>query len=95
MVPRPSDFEHFVRVDKRGRVLTGHGQVEELAALAAYAVRMGDLIGQLLQFGPSVALEATFSSGSFFVYRDHGGEIVGIKPQARMGLRQLRVRLNL
>jgi hypothetical protein len=95
VVPRPGDFEHFVRVDKHGRVLTGHGQVEELAALAAYACRIGDLIGQLLQFGPSIALEATFSSGSFFVYRDGGGEIVGIKPQAGTGLRHLRTRLNL
>jgi hypothetical protein len=95
VVPRPSDFEHFVRIDKHGRVMTGHGQVEELAALAAYAMRMGDLIGELLQFGRSVALEATLSRGALFVYRDGGGEIVGVKPHARMSLRQLRTRLNL
>jgi hypothetical protein len=95
VVPRPSDFDHFVRVDKNGRVLTGHGQVEELAALAAYATRMGDLIGDMLQFGRVVALEAAVSSGALFVYRDTGGETVGIKPQARVSLRQLRTRLNL
>jgi hypothetical protein len=95
VVPRISDFEHFVRVDKRGRVLTGHGQAEELAAFSAYACRMADLIGELLQFGPGVALEATFSGRSLFVYRDSGGEIIGIKPNARMSLRHLRSRLNL
>ena len=95
VVPRPSDFEHFVRVDKHGRVLTGHGQVEELAALSAYATRLGDLIGDMLQFGRIVALEAAVSNRTLFVYRDTGGETVGIKPHARMSLRQLRARLNL
>jgi hypothetical protein len=95
VVPRPSDFEHFVRVDKHGRVLTGHGRVEELAALSAYATRLGDLIGDMLQFGRVVALEAAVSNRALFVYRDTGGETVGIKPHARMSLRQLRARLNL
>jgi hypothetical protein len=95
VVPRPNDFEDFVRLDKNGRVLTGHGRVEELAALAAYATRMGDLIGELLQFGRSVALEATTADRALFVYRDGGGEIVGVKPHPRMSLRQLRTRLNL
>jgi hypothetical protein len=95
VVPRPSDFEHFVRVDKNGRVLTGHGQVEELAALSAYVTRIGDLIGDTLHFGRIVALEAEVSKRALFVYRDTGGETVGIKPQARMSLRQLRARLNL
>ena len=95
VVPRPSDFEHFARIDKHGRVLTGHGQVEELAALAAYACRIGDLIGEALQFGPTIAIEATFSDGSLFVYRDTGGEVVGIKPQPGMALRHLRARLHL
>lgn len=93
-MPRPSDFEDFVRIDKNGRVMTGHGRVEELAALAAYAARMADLIGELLQFGRSVALEATLSDGALFVYRDGGGEIVAVKPHPR-SLRQLRTRLNL
>jgi hypothetical protein len=95
VTPRPTGFEHFVRIDPHGRVLQGHGRVEEMAALCAYASRMGDLIGQLLQFGPSVAIEASFSSGSFFVYRERGGEVVGIKPQPQMALRDLRSRLNL
>jgi hypothetical protein len=95
VVARPTDFEHFVRVDKHGRVLTGHGQVEQLAALTAYVTRMADLIGEMLQFGPTVAVEATLAKGAFFVYRDGGGELVGAKPQARMSLRQLRTRLNL
>jgi hypothetical protein len=95
VVPRTSDFEHFVRVDRNGRVLTGQGRVEELAALCAYTCRMSDLIGELLQFGPAVALEASFSGSSVFVYRDAGGEIVGIKPHPRMSLRHLRARLNL
>src|SRR5450432_1604744 len=63
VVPRPNDFEHFVRVDRRGRVLTGHGQVEQLAALTAYVARMADLIGEILQFGPCVAVEATLAKG--------------------------------
>jgi hypothetical protein len=42
-----------------------------------------------------VALEAAVSNRALFVYRDTGGETVGIKPHARMSLRQLRARLNL
>jgi len=95
VVPRSSDFEHFVRVDRNGRVLTGQGQVEALAGLSAYACRMSDLIGELLQFGPGVALEASFTGSSVFVYRDAGGEIVGVQPHRRMSLRHLRARLNL
>jgi hypothetical protein len=95
VVPRLNDFEHFVRVDRRGRVLTGHGQTEQLAALAAYACRIGDLMGQLLQFGPSLAVEATFLDGSVFAYRDGGGDVVGLKPHARVDLGHVRARLKL
>jgi hypothetical protein len=58
-------------------------------------MRLGDLIGDMLQFGRMVALEAAVSNRTLFVYRDAGGETVGIKPHARMSLRQLRARLNL
>jgi hypothetical protein len=95
LIPRLSDFEHFVRVDKRGRVLTGHGQTEQLASLSAYACRIGDLLGQLLQFGPTLAVEATFTDGSVFAYRDSGGDVVGIKPHARVDIGHVRARLKL
>jgi hypothetical protein len=94
-VPRTSDFEHFVRVDRHGRVLTGHGEIDQLAALSAYAVRIADLVGDLLNFGPSLAIEASFAHGSIFAYRDTTGDVIGLKPHARVSLRSIRARLQL
>lgn len=95
VVAHPNDHEHFVRIDHRGHVVTGHGDVERLAAFSAYACRMADLIGEHLELGPVLALEATFSGHTLFVYRDAGAETVGLKPRASMSLRALRSRLKL
>lgn len=95
VVARPSDFEHFVRLDARGSVLNGHGQVEQLASIAAYACSVADVVGKLLQFGSCVAVEATFTGGSLFAVREARGQIVGLKPHVNTNLYRLRAQLKL
>jgi hypothetical protein len=95
VVARPNDFEHFVRLDARGSVLSGHGQVEQLGSIAAYACSVADVVGQLLQFGPCNAVEARFSGGSLFAVREGHGQIVGLKPHLHTNLHRLRALLTL
>jgi hypothetical protein len=95
VVARPSDFEHFVRLDARGNVLSGHGQVEQLGSIAAYACSVADVVGQLLQFGPCIAVEARFAGGSVFAVREERGQIVGLKPHVNTNLYRLRTQLKL
>lgn len=92
---RAVDFEHSVHLDAQGNILAGNGKLEELASLAAYACRIGDLVGGQLSFGEVTGMEVTLATGVFLLHRDSQGEIVSVKPQAHINLIQLRNQLNL
>jgi hypothetical protein len=93
---RPESFEHSARVDAEGRVLTGHGDSEELAALASYACRLGDIIGDLLAVGKARAVDAVMSNhATCLVFRDAAGDIVALKPRIGVDMARLRGQLKL
>jgi hypothetical protein len=92
---RPDDFEHAVRLDAQGNVLSGHGRVEELAALSAYACRLGDLIGELMGMGTLNALEATLHEGRCVIFRSQSGAMVALKPRADIDLTRIKNQLRL
>lgn len=92
---RPGDFEHSVRIDSSGRILAGHGRIQDMAALTAYVSRLGDLIGEFLDLGDMVAFEATHRSGSYLLFRDDAGHAIGVVPRPHVGLSRLRARFDL
>ena len=92
---RLRDYEHYVELDTQGELLSGHGQTEQLASVAAYASNVADVVGRLLQFGHSIAVEAKFQHSALFVLRDASGRIVGLKPRSDMNLQRLRAQLKL
>jgi hypothetical protein len=89
------DFEHSVHLDAHGNILAGNGRIEELASLAAYACRIGSLIGRQLGLGDVTGLETTLGNGVFLLQRDIHGEIVCVKPRSHLNLVLLRAQLNL
>ncbi|HEX2677033.1 MAG TPA: hypothetical protein VHM19_10345, partial [Polyangiales bacterium] len=93
---RIEEFEHAVRMDARGNVLTGNGAVEEHAALAAYGCRLGDLMGELLGLGPMIAVEGALRpAGRCLIFRDAAGDTVLLRPRAGVDLSRLRAQLAL
>jgi hypothetical protein len=93
---RPADFEHTARIDARGEIVAGHGRLEQLAALAAYVCRVGDLIGGLMGEGDLIALDGTLAQGvDCLVFRKHGGDTIALRPRAGVDLGPLRSRLSL
>jgi hypothetical protein len=95
VVYRAGDFEHSVHLDEHGNILAGNGDLEDLASLAAYVCRIASLIGRQMSFGDVTGVEATLSTGTFFMHRENNGEIVCIKPRAHLNLIQLRTQLDL
>jgi hypothetical protein len=93
---RADDFEHAVRLDAQGEVLTGHGDTEALAGLAAYAVRLGDLIGEIMGMDKLAAIEGGLRSGKrCLIFRDERGDIVALRPAVHVDLTPLKTRLRL
>jgi hypothetical protein len=93
---RPDDFEHAVRFSAQGSIITGQGQVEEFAVLAAYVGRVGDLIGALIGVGKLVAFDATLLRGTqCLIFRHASGDTIALRPRAGVDLSQLRIQLAL
>jgi hypothetical protein len=97
--PEPSMCEPavdgFVRVDPSGKVLTARGKSEGLEAVAAYAVRLADLIGHGLGLEPFMALEGAQTNKRLFVHRDASGNVLALRADAEVELGSLRQRIGL
>ena len=92
---RPRDYEHYVQLDAQGQLLFGHGQTEQLAAVTAYASNVADVVGRMLQFGSSRAVEAKFQHSLLFVLRNEAGQVVGLRARSAQHLPHLRALLKL
>jgi hypothetical protein len=93
---RPEDFEHAVRMDARGAIVSGHGAVEEHAELAAYCCRLGDLLGELLGVGKLQAMEAAMRGYKrCFLVREQSGDTVVLRPRSEVDPVKIRAQLNL
>jgi hypothetical protein len=93
---RPADFEHAVRVDPHGAVVAGHGRTDELAALASYVCRVGDLIGALLGIDKLVALDGSLAQGATcLIVRKGSGDVIALRPREGVDLGQLKTQLQL
>jgi hypothetical protein len=93
---RPEDFEHAVRMNARGAIVSGHGAVEEHAELAAYCCRIGDLLGELLGMGKLQGIDASLRGYKrCFVVREASGDMVVLRPRSDLDPARIRAQLNL
>ena len=93
---RSQDFEHAVRMDPNGAITAGQGQVQQFAALAGYACRVGDLIGELLGMGKLAGIDGALAHGTeCLIFRKATGETVALRPRPGVDLTQLKEQLQL
>jgi hypothetical protein len=74
--PPAGGVHRAVRVDPAGRVLSSAGDTAELAGFAAYACRVGELIGQSLGLGRFTAMDAFFDASRAVLYVEEDGNVV-------------------
>ncbi len=92
--------EQAVRVDAAGEVRACIGdEPEELAGQAAYTMRLGTLIGEILALGAISALElrrpGKRGPRSTFLYEEEEGELVAMRPADHEAAARLRRELGL
>jgi Domain of unknown function (DUF4388) len=87
---RSEDFQLFLRMNRDGGVVAGQGSAREFADIAAYALRLAQLIGEGLGIERFVAMECTFKEGGCFIVLEDNGEVVALKPQATTDASSLR-----
>ncbi|HVU05015.1 MAG TPA: DUF4388 domain-containing protein [Polyangiaceae bacterium] len=71
-----------VRIDAAGNVLGATGEASELAGFAAYAARVGELVGQSLGLGKFAAMDVAFESTRTILCVEEGGKVVVIEGNA-------------
>jgi hypothetical protein len=74
--PSSGGVHRAVRVDPSGRVLSTAGDSTDLAGFAAYASRVGELIGESLGLGRFTALDLGFGGSRAVLYIEDDGNVV-------------------
>lgn len=92
---RSEDFELFLRMNRDGAIVASEGSGQEFGDIAAYALRLAQLIGAGLGIERFVAMECTFKEGRCFIVLEDSGESVAMKPRAQTDSSSLRELLRL
>jgi hypothetical protein len=87
---RSEDFQLFLRMGKDGAIVASHGGSQDFADIAAYALRLAQLIGDGLGIERFVAMECTFKEGRCYIVLEDGGEVVALKPRPQTDTSSLR-----
>jgi hypothetical protein len=78
---RKEDFQLFLRMKRDGTVVASQGTSPSFADVAAYALRLSQLVGDDLGLDRFVALECTFKQGRCFIVLDEEGDVVALEPR--------------
>jgi hypothetical protein len=92
---RSEDFQLFLRMNRDGGVIASQGGTQEFADVAAYALRLAQLIGDGLGIERFMAMECTFKEGRCFLVVEASGEVVALKPRPQTDSSSLRDLFNL
>jgi hypothetical protein len=87
---RSEDFELFLCMNRDGALVASHGSTQDFADIAAYAIRLAQLIGDGLGIERFVAMECAFKEGRCFILVEEGGDVVALKPKAQTDASSLR-----
>ena len=91
-----SNCDAAVRLSADGRVMATSGNADDLADLAAYATRLGQLAAEALGMEEIIAIECTSDSEIFLIYEAEGGDIVALKAKDKSpALTAIRAKLDL
>jgi len=90
-----AQFQAFVRLDPQGNVVSGKGEAEELAPIAAYTARLAELIGNMLGMEGFASLECSFPSERVFLHRERSGNLVALKVPLETEVGPLRERFGI
>lgn len=71
--------QRAVRIDSTGRVLSSSGETGDLADFAAYAARVGELIGQSLGLGRFMALDIACENRRSILRVEDAGRVVVVE----------------
>ena len=80
--PASGTFQRAVRIDAGGNVLSSTGDAGgELAGFAAYAARVGALVGESLGLGTFRALDLSFEQHRAILCIEEGGKVVVVEAE--------------
>jgi hypothetical protein len=99
------DFSVMIRVGANGAILKNKGAGEEMAGVVAYALRLVELVGDLLGLDRFVAMECTFKetpgsgvprgSDRCLLFTEANGDSVALRPRPESNIQPLRESLGL
>jgi len=92
---RSEDLQLFLRMNREGIVVESRGSTSELADIAAYALRLAQLIGEQLGLERFAAMECAFKQGRCFIVLQGDGDVVAIEPRPSADSSSLREMLGL
>ncbi|MCG8420762.1 MAG: hypothetical protein MJE77_22810 [Proteobacteria bacterium] len=90
-----ADFEVAVRLSTDGRVMTSKGSADDLADVAAYVARLGQLTAEALGMEQFMAIECASDQETCIIYRAVGGDLVAVKSSQPAAFFGLKDQLNL
>jgi hypothetical protein len=92
---RAEDVQVYLRMNADGAMVANHGSTQSFADSAAYAVMLGQLLGDQLGVDGFVSMECTFKAGPCFVVLEASGEVVVLEPRTPADAASLREMLKL
>jgi len=93
--PSGRGIERAVRLETDGKVVSTRGDADELAAVTAYATRLGALIGDTLGMEGLRAVESITGGTRSLFYVEKNGNLIGLEAAAEVDLGTLREKLGL
>jgi hypothetical protein len=92
---RGEDLQIFLRMNRDGVLVESHGNTAELADIAAYALRLSQLVGEQLGLERFAAMECAFKKGRCFIVLQDDGDVVALEPRPSADSSSLREMLGL
>jgi hypothetical protein len=92
---RSEDLQLYLRMNGDGTVIESHGSTPEFADIAAYALRLSQLVGDQLGLERFLAMECTFKQGRCFIVLEDDGNVVALEPRSASNSGSLRELLGL
>ena len=92
---RAEDVQVYLRMNSDGAIVANHGSSQAFADSAAYAVMLGQLLGDQLGVDDFFSMECSFKAGQCFVVLEPSGEVVVLEPRTPADAASLRELLKL
>jgi hypothetical protein len=92
---RREDYPLFLRMSRDGIVVESYGVTPGFADVAAYALRLSQLVGDELGLERLTSMEWTSKQGRCFIVLESDGNVVALEPHPGADTSSLRERLGL